>query len=97
MLKIFSSKQICEADRLTMQKESIPSTGIATAVSGDVLTGIITGFSSYIEDPLVAAISGVYVHGLTGNYLPQSQGKSSMIASDIIANLGKSTMKAFKF
>ena len=71
--------------------------GMATAGSGDVLTGIITGFSAYIKDPLVAAISGVYVHGLAGDYSAQSQGQSSMIASDIIANLGKATVKAFKF
>ena len=41
--------------------------GMATAGSGDVLTGIITGLLSQNYSPLHAAILGVYLHGLSGD------------------------------
>jgi len=71
--------------------------GMATAGSGDVLTGIITGFTSYVKDPLVATIAAVYVHGLAGDIGMEKQGQASLIASDISANLGQAIVKSFKF
>lgn len=71
--------------------------GMATAGSGDVLTGIITGFTSYVNDPLVAAVAAVYVHGLAGDLASKAQGQASVIASDITAHLGAAMVKAFKF
>ncbi len=62
--------------------------GMATAGSGDVLTGIISSLlaQSYnIED---AAIFGVYLHGLAGDIAADKVGENSIIASDIIDCLG---------
>lgn len=71
--------------------------GMATAGSGDVLTGIVSGFCSYVKDPLVAVIAAVYVHGLAGDYGVKEHGQASLMASDITNNLGQAIVKAFKF
>jgi len=62
---------------------------LATAGSGDVLTGIITSLVAQRYDPLHAAILGVYLHGLTADIAVPEMGYQSFIASDIIAYLGK--------
>jgi ADP-dependent NAD(P)H-hydrate dehydratase / NAD(P)H-hydrate epimerase len=61
--------------------------GMATAGSGDVLTGIIGAFLAQTQDPLKAAILGVYFHGMAGEYAAQQWSSSCMIATDIIAAL----------
>jgi len=62
--------------------------GLATAGSGDVLTGIITGLLKQYVNPVKAAILGVYLHGKAGDLALKNQSMESMIASDIIDNLG---------
>ena len=62
---------------------------LATAGSGDVLTGIITSLLAQGYQPIHAAQLGVYVHGLTADIALPETGYQSFIASDIIANLGK--------
>jgi ADP-dependent NAD(P)H-hydrate dehydratase / NAD(P)H-hydrate epimerase len=62
--------------------------GMATAGSGDVLTGIILGLLSQGYSSKDAALIGVYVHGLSGDLAKYKKGEISMIASDIIDNLG---------
>jgi ADP-dependent NAD(P)H-hydrate dehydratase len=62
---------------------------LATAGSGDVLTGIITSLLAQGYQPIQAAQLGVYVHGLTADIALPETGYQSFIASDIIANLGK--------
>ncbi len=56
---------------------------LATAGSGDVLTGIITGLLTQGYLPSEAAILGVYLHGLCADKWVES-GKQTMLASDII-------------
>ncbi len=63
--------------------------GMATAGSGDVLTGIIAGLLSSGYEPLKAAILGVWIHGKAGDLALFEQSHESLIASDIISNLGK--------
>ena len=63
--------------------------GMATAGSGDVLTGIIAGFIAQGLKPERAAILGVYVHGFAGDLAAERQGEHALIASDIVANLGR--------
>jgi len=62
--------------------------GMATAGSGDVLTGIILAFLAQGYTPEDAALLGVYLHGLAGDFAAESVGQESLIASDIIFNLG---------
>ena len=62
---------------------------LATAGSGDVLTGIITGLLAQNYTAEAAAILGVYLHGLTADIaLENTQTMESFIASDSINNLG---------
>ena len=62
---------------------------LATAGSGDVLTGIITSLLAQNYKPINAAILGVYLHGLTADIALPETGHQSFIASDIINYLGK--------
>lgn len=61
--------------------------GMATAGSGDVLTGIILGLLAQEYSPEVAAVMGVYLHGLAGDAALMEQSKETMVASDIVENL----------
>lgn len=58
--------------------------GMATGGSGDVLTGIILSFLSQGYIPSEAAIYGVYIHGLAGDFAAENKGQYPLIASDII-------------
>ncbi len=62
--------------------------GMATAGSGDVLTGIITSLLAQGYSPTHAAVAGVYLHGLAGDLAASVRGMHSLIAGDIIENLG---------
>ena len=61
--------------------------GMATAGSGDVLTGIILSLLAQGYTPENAAVLGVYLHGLAGDFAADSLSYESIIASDIIKNL----------
>lgn len=62
--------------------------GMATAGSGDVLTGIITGLLSQGYTSGKASVLGIYLHGLAGDIAEKEKGEFSLIASDIIENIG---------
>jgi len=63
--------------------------GMATAGSGDVLTGVILSLLGQGLSPLNAAIAGVYIHGAAGDLACNSEGYAGVIASDIVDNLGR--------
>ena len=63
---------------------STGNAGMATAGSGDVLTGIITALLARGYNTKDAALAGMYLHGLAGDLAMKSTGKESLIASDII-------------
>ena len=63
--------------------------GMATAGSGDVLTGIILSLLAQRYSPEEAAVLGVYLHGLAGDIAAEEIGQEAMIASDITEHLGK--------
>lgn len=70
--------------------------GMATAGSGDVLAGLITGLISQGYDPAVAAVFGVYLHGKAGDIAARKHGFESMLASDISKNLGGAFLDMFQ-
>ena len=61
--------------------------GMATAGSGDVLTGIILSLLAQRYTPEEAAIIGVFMHGRAGDKAAERLGMESMIAGDIIKSL----------
>ena len=61
--------------------------GMATAGSGDVLTGMILSLLAQRYSPEEAALLGVYLHGKAGDKASQEIGENSMIARDIIKSL----------
>ena len=65
------------------------NSGMATAGSGDVLTGIITALLARGYHQQNACIVGMYLHGLAGDLAAKELGKESLVASDIINYLPK--------
>ena len=70
--------------------------GMATAGSGDVLSGVITGLISQKYDPLKAAVFGVYLHGKAGDIVADERSYQGMISGDIAANIGRAFLDLFK-
>ena len=66
---------------------------MATAGSGDVLTGILLSLLAQGYTPENAAVSGVYLHGVAGDIAAEESCYESLIASDIIKSLGKAFNK----
>jgi hydroxyethylthiazole kinase-like uncharacterized protein yjeF len=67
--------------------------GMATAGSGDVLTGILTSLLAQGYAAVEAAVLGVYLHGLAGDLAAKKTGQEAVIAGDITAFLGKAFQK----
>ena len=67
--------------------------GMATAGSGDVLTGIITGLLARGYERREACMLGVYLHGLAGDLAVRELGEESLIASDLIQYLPKAFVR----
>ena len=61
--------------------------GMATAGSGDVLTGIATGLLAQGHSSLNTSILAVYIHGSAGDLAAEQKGYEALIASDIIDHL----------
>jgi NAD(P)H-hydrate epimerase len=61
---------------------------LATAGSGDVLTGIIAGFLGRGVDAFRAAVAGAWVHGRTADRLAAADGPG-LVAGDLVAGLGR--------
>lgn len=61
--------------------------GMATAGSGDVLTGILLGLAAQPYSPIETAVQGVFMHGRAGDLAILEQTQSSLIATDIIEHL----------
>ncbi|MBL7749399.1 MAG: NAD(P)H-hydrate dehydratase, partial [Chitinophagaceae bacterium] len=72
---------------------STGNAGMATAGSGDVLTGILTSLLAQGYSSVEASILGVYLHGLAGDLAAKSSSMESMLAGDIVDRLGE----AFRF
>lgn len=68
--------------------------GMATGGTGDVLTGILTGLLAQNYSAAEAAITGVFLHGLSGDLAAEESGTDSLIATDLIKNLPNAFLKA---
>ncbi len=62
--------------------------GMATAGSGDVLTGILTGLLAQGYTPSETCLLGVYLHGLAGDLCLESESHESLIAGNILEHIG---------
>jgi len=57
--------------------------GMASAGTGDVLTGLISGLLAQRLSPLAAAVLGAHVHGLAGDFARDARTELSLTASDV--------------
>lgn len=71
--------------------------GMATAGSGDALTGVILGLLTRGFSPERAALTGVYVHGLSGDLAAAKKSETALLAGDIIEFLGKAFLRLERF
>lgn len=83
-----------DAHTLVVYKDQIyinstGNSGMATGGSGDVLTGLICGLISQGYSNIDAALIGVFLHGLSGDFALLDNAQETLIASDIINNLSK--------
>lgn len=75
---------------------STGNAGMATGGSGDVLTGILLSLLAQSYTSIEASLLGVYLHGLSGDHALEKQSMESLIASDLIENIGAAYKKCAK-
>ena len=63
------------------------NSGMATAGSGDVLTGIISSLMAQGLNEISAAVAGVYIHSIAGNLARKIKGERGMTAVDILQQI----------
>ncbi len=82
---------VTDGQKVYINKTGNP--GMATAASGDVLTGVITALMGQGLSNFDAAVLGVYIHGLAGDIAAKKTGQVSLIATDIIESLPAAFLK----
>ena len=70
--------------------------GMATAGSGDVLSGILAATSAYVSEPLEATALAAYVNGSAGEIAESKTNPISMIASDTVAAIPEAIGRILK-
>jgi len=83
---------VTDGQKVYVNKTGNP--GMATAGSGDVLTGVITALIGQGLSNFNAAVLGVYIHGLAGDIAAKKIGQVSLIATDIAEALSDAFMRS---
>lgn len=83
VLKGAHTAVVCPDSKVYFNNTGNP--GMATAGSGDVLAGIITGLLSQGLSSVEAATMGVFVHGEAGDLARKKFGETSLMASDLLS------------
>jgi NAD(P)H-hydrate epimerase len=82
---------VTDGEKVYINKTGNP--GMATAGSGDVLTGVITALLGQGLSDFDAAVLGVYIHGLAGDIAVEKVGQVSLMTTDIIDSLPDAFLK----
>ena len=72
---------------------SVANPGLASAGTGDVLSGAIAGLMAQGLSPFTAAACGVYLHGAAGELVREELGDAGMVASDLLLALPRAIKK----
>lgn len=82
---------VSDGDRIYVNLTGNP--GMASGGMGDVLTGMIAGFISQGASPLEGALLGVYLHGLAGDLALPRTGEKTLLATDLLEQVGSAIMR----
>jgi NAD(P)H-hydrate epimerase len=85
---------VTDGEKIYINKTGNP--GMATAGSGDVLTGVITALLAQGLCRFDACVLAVYIHGLAGDIATEKYGQISIIATDIIDALCRAFMQGLQ-
>lgn len=83
---------VTDGQKVYINKTGNP--GMATAGSGDVLTGVITALAGQGLSNFDAAVLGVYIHGSAGDIAAEKIGQVSLMTTDIIRALPDAFIKS---
>ena len=82
---------VTDGENVYLVKKGCP--GMATAGSGDVLSGILVGLLGYNEPDILTVVTGAYLNGLAGEIAQEKYTDISMIASDTVKCLPEAIKK----
>jgi NAD(P)H-hydrate epimerase len=72
------------------------NSGMATAGSGDVLSGVIAAFLAQKYEPLMAAVFSIYIHGAAGDLAAQTYAHEGLRAGVISNFIGPAILQLFR-